>query len=178
MSTIDRWNQSADAFSSRVETIAESQWSGSTPCAEWTVQELVDHVGGTHVFFVSFLGLPDSVSGWPEVRRAMSVLLATPDALTGTGEIPGLGELPKEAVVDICTNDMLIHTWDLSRAIGADETLPGDLVAACHSWLQALPPEIIRAPGRYGDPQPVASDADAQTKMLAFAGRNPSSPST
>jgi hypothetical protein len=106
MTTIDRWNQSADAFSSRVDAIAESQWMGSTPCSEWTVQELVDHVAGTHVFFGSFLGLPE-------------------------------------------------------------------LVEACHSWLQALPPEVIRAPGRYGDPRPVGSDADAQTKMLAFAGRNP-----
>jgi hypothetical protein len=58
-------------------------------------------------------------------------------------------------------------------AIGADESLPPELVEACHSWLQALPPEVIRAPGRYGDPRPVGSDADAQTKMLAFAGRNP-----
>ena len=34
MTTIDRWNQSADAFSSRVDAIAESQWTGSTPCSE------------------------------------------------------------------------------------------------------------------------------------------------
>ena len=68
---------------------------------------------------------------------------------------------------------MLIHTWDLSRAIGADDTLPPDTAEAGFAWLQTLPPSILRAPGRFGDPVPVGADADAQTRLLAFAGRTP-----
>jgi len=66
---------------------------------------------------------------------------------------------------------MLIHTWDLARAIGVDEALPGEEVAACQAFLEQLPHSILRESGRYVDAVQVSDDADPQTKLLAFAGR-------
>ena len=61
---------------------------------------------------------------WPTTRDGMAAVLARPAALEGTSTHPRLGEGPKVHWLTIATNDMLIHTWDLARSIGADETLP------------------------------------------------------
>ena len=173
MSQVDRWTEAANLFDDRVGTIAVTQWTAPTPCSEWTVEDLVNHVAGTHVFVGSLIGLPKTPAKWREVHAAMASLLRDDDALLGTAEVPGLGEMSKSAILDICINDMLIHTWDLSRAIGAEEALPADAVDACYEWLCALPEAVIRAPNRYGDAAAVATDADVQTRMLAYAGRVP-----
>jgi len=171
MSPIDRWNETADRFDARVRQIQGSQWGDPTPCPEWNVEALVNHVAGTHVFFGSLLGLQDVGPKWRDVRQAMAARLEDADALSGTAEVPGMGTMPKTAILDICIYDMLIHTWDLSRAIGADDTLPQDTAEEGFAWLQTLPPAVIRAPGRFGEAIPVDTDADAQTRLLAFAGR-------
>ena len=102
----------------------------------------------------------------------MARLLATEGVLEGSVAVPSLGgDLAKEQILDICTNDLLMHTWDLARAIGAEETLPPRAVSACYGWLQQMPVELIRSPGRFAPALPAPADADEQTKLLAFAGR-------
>jgi uncharacterized protein (TIGR03086 family) len=108
---------------------------------------------------------------WPAVRDGMAAVLAKPDALEGTSVHPRLGEGPKVRWVSIATNDMLIHTWDLARSIGADESPPAEEVLACQAFLEQLPHSILRESGRYVAEVEVPEDADAQTKLLAFAGR-------
>jgi uncharacterized protein (TIGR03086 family) len=66
--------------------------------------------------------------------------------------------------------DALIHTWDLARAVGGDEHLDPDLVPLVSVGLEHLSP-AMRAPGRYGDAIEAPAGADAQTRMLALAGR-------
>jgi hypothetical protein len=66
---------------------------------------------------------------------------------------------------------MLIHTRDLSRALGVDEALPAEEVTACQAFLEQLPYSILRESGRYTEEVMVPDGADAQTKLLAFAGR-------
>jgi uncharacterized protein (TIGR03086 family) len=103
----------------------------------------------------------------------MADLLAAPDTVVGSVVVPGLGEMTKGQILDICTYDLLIHTWDLCRAIGANEQLPEPLVQACLGWLRGLPVEIVRSPGRYSAAIEVDPDASLQAKMLAYAGRVP-----
>jgi uncharacterized protein (TIGR03086 family) len=84
--------------------------------------------------------------------------------------IRGWARGPRVQWLTIATNDMLIHTWDLARSIGADETLPAHAVTGCQAFLEQLPHSILRESGRYDDAIEV-EDTDAQTKLLAFAGR-------
>ncbi len=74
-------------------------------------------------------------------------------------------------VLGIGVSDLVIHTWDLSRAIGADESLPAEAVTATHMGLQKFPPEMMRSEGFFGEAVECADDADEQTKMLSFTGR-------
>lgn len=110
---------------------------------------------------------------WMSVRRGMADLLAAPDAIVGSVAVPGLGEMTKGQILDICTYDLLIHTWDLSRAIGANEQLPEPLVRTCLDWLQGLPAEIVRSPGRFEAALEVEPGASLQARMVAYAGRMP-----
>jgi uncharacterized protein (TIGR03086 family) len=68
--------------------------------------------------------------------------------------------------------DVVVHTWDLARATGLDETLDADVV---HDMLVGMEPmdEMLRASGQYGPKVDVAPDADEQTRLIAFTGRQP-----
>ena len=68
--------------------------------------------------------------------------------------------------------DVLIHTWDLARATGQDETLDRGMV---HELLAGMEPldGILRRSGQYGPRIAVPADADKQTRLIAFTGRQP-----
>jgi uncharacterized protein (TIGR03083 family) len=170
---VDRWTETAGLFSDRLSSVAEPDWTKPTPCSEWDVRALVDHAVGSQVAFGSMLGLAVNDPEWIGVRPGMADLLATPDAVVGSVAVPGLGDMTKGQILDICTYDLLIHTWDLSRAIGANEQLPEPLAQACLGWLQGLPVEIVRSPGRFEAAIEVDPDASVQARMLAYAGRMP-----
>jgi uncharacterized protein (TIGR03086 family) len=72
----------------------------------------------------------------------------------------------------IGTSDVFLHTWDLARAAGLDETLDPDEV---HQMLIGMEPidEILRSSGQYGPRVEVPADADEQTRLIAFIGRQP-----
>jgi hypothetical protein len=74
---------------------------------------------------------------------------------------------------NLCVGDILVHTWDLARATGLDESLDP---AEVHGLLVGMEPidEILRASGHYGTGRfPVPDDADEQTRLIAFTGRDP-----
>jgi hypothetical protein len=66
--------------------------------------------------------------------------------------------------------DILVHTWDLARAVGGDETLPEDVVVASYSGLKPMD-AMIRQPGIFGPKIAPAEGDDIQTEFLKFLGR-------
>ena len=68
--------------------------------------------------------------------------------------------------------DVLIHTWDLARACGLDETLDPAEVARMFEGIHEFD-AILRESGHYGPKVEVAADADVQTRLIAFLGREP-----
>ncbi len=107
----------------------------------------------------------------PAVNAAVSTALAGPSVLDGTTNHPAFGEVPKAMMFGIATSDLLIHSWDLARAIGADEQLPAEEVSACYTGLQMLPEEVRLGEGRFNPPTATTDDADEQTQFLSFSGR-------
>jgi uncharacterized protein (TIGR03086 family) len=68
--------------------------------------------------------------------------------------------------------DVVIHTWDLARAAGLDETLDADEVSQMLRGMEPID-DMLRASGHYGPKVAVPADADEQTRLIAFTGRQP-----
>jgi uncharacterized protein (TIGR03086 family) len=82
------------------------------------------------------------------------------------------GEQPFESLVGrlLCT-DTLIHTWDLARATGQDESLDPGAVAKAIEFLAPID-DAIRRPGGFGPKIDSPPDAGNQTRLLNFTGRS------
>ena len=170
------WQQVADRWTEVYAQVGDDQWDNQTPCADWTVRELVDHLQW-HAKALTMLGADTrSGDGWNEIRAAFDAVLADPSNLEGTAQ--EFGGMPKPDLAAFLIGDRLIHTWDLARSIGADETLPADAVGATMAGLQHAPREFLRSPNplgihMMGHPVEAPVDASDQDKMLAFSGRQP-----
>jgi uncharacterized protein (TIGR03086 family) len=84
-----------------------------------------------------------------------------------------VGEMPLPDAVDrFYTSDVFMHTWDLARATGQDERLDPQ---TCADLLAEMAPieELMRSSGQFGPRVPVPGDADVQTRLLGFIGRDP-----
>jgi uncharacterized protein (TIGR03086 family) len=86
---------------------------------------------------------------------------------------PHIGEVPLHDAIDrFYTADVFMHTWDLARATGQDERLDPEFCADLLAGMEPID-ELLRQSGQYGPKVAVPDDADVQTRMLAFIGRDP-----
>ncbi len=155
----------------------------STPCEQWTVHELIEHMcQGGHMIAGGLRGeappeeSPDFLSagpaaGWAAAAAALAAA-ATPEALTASHQMP-FGEVPGEVAVSVITADHLTHAWDLARATNQDLEVDDDLAAwALATWQVAVP-----ADGRTGDGFAaaviVSDDASPLDKLVGYTGRQP-----
>lgn len=106
------------------------------------------------------------------MRDAIQVVLADPVASAREFDSRAGRMSVEQSIAMIVTGDVLIHTWDLARATGIDETL--DPVEV-HRMFEGAQPfdEILRSSGQFGARVTVPDSADEQTKLLAFMGRQP-----
>ena len=175
---LELWRQTADKWSQVYGQVGDGQWENETPCAGWTVRDLVDHTLAWQAKGGNLLGAdiaPDD-RDWERIRAAYAALLADPARLAGT--VPEFAGIPKADLAAFLVGDLLIHSWDLARSIGADDRLPPDVVAATTDGLHHVPPDLLRGTNPLGQKMmgpavEVPDDASAQDKMLAFTGRTP-----
>ncbi len=171
---VSRHRTACDGFSARVAAIGD-RWDAPTPCTEWTVRELVEHVVGNHQRITESLGGtvardPDDLAAtWRATEAAVFAALAREGALDTV--VPGpMGEAPVGRLLNIMTTDVLVHTWDLARAIGGDESLDPELCERAYE--KALPADdMLRASGMFGPKVDVPDDAGPAHRMLGFFGR-------
>jgi len=93
---VESWRRVAGRFGTRYGAIKEDQWANPTPCEQWTVRDLVDHVTTVQLLMSQLVGATtEEGADWPAVRDGMAAALAKPDALEGTSVHPRLGDGPK-----------------------------------------------------------------------------------
>jgi len=171
-----RHREVADAFAARVRGTRD--WDAPAPVAGWTARSVVEHLttwlpaflaGGANIELPK--ADPDPVVAWQAQCDAVQDLLDRPgDRIVSN---PHTGDVPlAEAIDRFYTSDVFMHTWDLARATGQDDRLDPDF---CAQLLAGMLPmaDVLLASGQFGPPVPVAEDADPQTKMIAFIGRDP-----
>ena len=175
-----RYERIADGFGARLEGCRNGQWSWPTPCAEWTTADVVEHVIGVHRLIQSMLadgdvgadvGDSDLVAAWSEASGLMRSALRDPARASHVVATP-FGEMPFEDLASrVACSDTLVHTWDLARATGQDERLDLHAVEFAWTWMEPAG-ERLRASGDFGPAVLPPPDADAQTRLLCFLGRD------
>jgi uncharacterized protein (TIGR03086 family) len=115
----------------------------------------------------------EPAAAWRLFSDAIQAALDDPDVAAREFDMRAGRFTVENAVATFCVGDVLIHTWDLARATGLDETLDRDEV---HRLFEAIVPidDALRSSGHYGPRVEVPADADEQTKLIAFTGRRPS----
>ena len=171
----------AAGFTARVQ--GASDWDAPAPVAGWRARDVVAHlVEWFPGFLESATGLvldrgpspdDDPVGAWQVHADAVQALLDDPATPGKVLSNPHTGDVQLDKAIDtFYTSDVFMHTWDLARATGQDETLDP---AKCAELLAGMEPidDILRASGQYGPKVEVPADADVQTRMLGFIGRTP-----
>jgi uncharacterized protein (TIGR03086 family) len=182
-SVVERHRRALAGFDAIVDVAVDTPgaWDQPSPCDGWKARDVVEHVTGIHTRLATELGETvtgpkpaeaDEIAGrWRAARDAALHALSHPDALDHLVSMP-VGEMPAGRFLNILTTDALVHTWDLARAIGADTHLDAELVERAHK--AAIPmDEMLRGGTAFGPKVEVGDDADAQSQMLAFFGRDP-----
>lgn len=170
-----------------VDHVTDAQMANPSPCEGWCVRDVINHItGGATMFALSAEqgSVPDDVLGrlmggdnlGQDPKGAWAT--ASTKALTAFGE-PGVldkivtlpfGDMPASAALSIAVFDVLTHAVDIASSTGQeiqDVELVETALAMGH---QMVGPEL-RQPGVFDAEQPVAADAPATTRLLAFAGR-------
>lgn len=176
---LDRYRHLADGFTARVEAVPAGAWDNQSPCEEWKARDIIGHVAGLSRQFVAVVegadpppppDLADPVTAWAEARAAVEGVLADPDKASRPVETP-MGEMPFEVVMgQFGCMDLLVHTWDLARATGLDERIDADAAAHAYEGLKPMD-AMLRGPGMFKPAIELPADADTQTKLLTFLGR-------
>jgi uncharacterized protein (TIGR03086 family) len=115
----------------------------------------------------------DPVEAWAGHERAVQALLDDPSTSGRVFAHPRAGQWRLDVAVDrFYTIDVFLHTWDLARATGQDDRLDEDLCAELFTGMEPME-ALMRSSGQYGPRVPVPADADAQSRLLGFIGRDP-----
>jgi uncharacterized protein (TIGR03086 family) len=178
-----RYRRAAGRFTERVAEVPDDAWERPAPCEGWVARDVVRHlVEWIPAFFAAAGGpaLPvgppvddDPVGAWTTMSDGIQSLLEDPEMAAMPISHPRAGDHRFGDAIDIFVlGDVVLHTWDLARATGLDETLDPDFV---HELLVGMEPldEVLRASGQYGPKVAVPANADEQTRLIAFTGRQP-----
>jgi uncharacterized protein (TIGR03086 family) len=148
---------------------ADGKWSSPSPCDEWDARGLLEHVIGFHdVLLLRPLGLkPDRPRADPQGRWRL-----TYDSLVHALASGRAAQLDGYRLMPNLTRDVLVHTWDLARAVGADDRLDP---AWCEMFYAGLPADAqaLGSSGMFKAPVEVPCESDSQARLLARLGRDP-----
>ncbi len=164
-------------------THAVSDWDAPSPVPEWRARDVVGHLVDWIDGFLassSEVRLPatpswvdDPVGAWAARAAGVQALLDDESTARLRFHNPHIGELAVPDAVDrFYTVDVFMHSWDLARASGQDDTLDPELATEMLAGMLPID-ALLRASGQYGPAVPVSDDASAGDRLMAFVGRDP-----
>lgn len=178
--------QAIAATRSVLEGVSADQMGDPTPCASWTVGELVNHiVGAQHFFLAGLRGTPpvgadaDFVSGdylaaFDKASGDVVAAFSEDGALGKMVKMP-FGEMPGAAVMGLAATDTFQHGWDLAKATGQSTDLAPELAAALLEQARRSIQEGFRGAdgvAPFGPEQSAPDGASNADQLAAFLGRS------
>ena len=176
-----RFRRLADHFDRVVSAVPDDRWTAPSPCADWTVADVVDHVAGSEFDFLERQGLSaDDASGvdpvvrWRAARAAMQAAIDDPEVADRSFDGYFGPTTIAETIDTFYSMDLAVHAWDVARGAGLREleVITDDDIE--HSRTQLAPVgDTVRMAGIFGEPVEVPDDAAEIDKFLAWTGRRP-----
>jgi uncharacterized protein (TIGR03086 family) len=176
--SIERHRRACDGLGAVAHEVRAELWAAPTPCSEWTTKDVVEHVIGFHDFLlIRPLGVralrprTNAAARWDATADTLFAALAIEGVLDAVTELPGGGISTPRTMIDALTTDVLVHTWDVARAIGTS-TAPDDEL--CDRALVMVRAAGVGRGDAIGPEVPIGENAWAVDKLVAFYGREPS----
>jgi len=177
----ERHQQVAGLFTERVR--GTRSWDAPAPVPGWAARDVVRHLTDWFPAFLASsagIDLPrgpsvddNPVAAWQVHCDGVQAVLDDPETAHRELANPHIGRLPLATAIDqFYTADVFMHTWDLSRATGQDDRLDPAFCAQLLGGMEQME-QVIRSSGQYGPRVEVPADADTQTRLLGFIGRDP-----
>jgi uncharacterized protein (TIGR03086 family) len=185
MDPVKMLEQSYAATGRVVDAIRPDDLSKPTPCTQWDLRTLLNHVVGVTKYF-------GSVADGNGDRSLMAAehlgddpaadFHAAADATLAAWSKPGkleasyalfAGEVPGQVPVTIATADAFVHGWDMAKAIGATLDADPALCEALHGFLRGFVSDPARRGDAFAPEVPVPDDAPAIDRLVGFLGRTP-----
>jgi uncharacterized protein (TIGR03086 family) len=180
---IERVERATAFGSEKVAGVSADDLGKGTPCAEFDVRALLNHmIGGLGMLSVAASGgkpvMPDGdqfgANPGDDYRKGREALLAAlrdEGAIDRDWELP-FGTIPGSTMVGIAFMEHVTHGWDVAKATGQDASIPPELVTECMEVVVPMD-AMLRIPGVCGPAIDVPDNASAQDKLIAFLGRQP-----
>jgi uncharacterized protein (TIGR03086 family) len=179
---VEHLGRAFDTVAGLISNIRADQWSAPTPCTEWTVRQVVNHLIGMNRVFAALLAdqpppprpsadhvEDDPVGAYRDSVAALQAAFGRPGVLERTYHSP-LGNATGAERLQIRLYDLLTHGWDLAQATEQPVDLPDDLAEQSLVFARTQLTEQAR-PGRFGPAQIIAEQAPAIERLVAFLGR-------
>jgi uncharacterized protein (TIGR03086 family) len=168
-----------------IGNVRAEQWSAPTPCTEWTIRDVVNHITGENLWAVEiFAGktideVGDRLNGDLVGSDPSGAYIGSVPGASAAAEAPGamestchlsFGDFPGSEYASQLFLDTLIHGWDVAVASGQDATLDPELVQACLPIARRITEEW-RSTGMFGENLAAGAAASPQAELLGMLGR-------
>lgn len=176
-----------DVFDAAVRAAGPGDWARGTPCTDWSVRDLVNHLAVEQLWVPHLLAGAtldevgtrydgdvlgdDPLSVWEKASAAAREAWLSPGALRRTVHV-SFGLVPAEEYGWQMTLDLAVHGWDLATALGRPNPVP-DVLAG--RLLDVLRPMIDdwQGLGLFAPPVAAGRNAAAPDRLVALLGRRP-----
>lgn len=168
-----------------IEGLAQDDWSAPTPCPEWTVLEVVEHVvsgltqfadvgagAGFDPSVQASLNPADALAAFEEAAGRMLSVWSDP-AVAGRVHSMPWGDTPGATLIGFMVMEQLAHGWDLALASGRAPAYDDDLAAEALAMAEAFDDPSIRVPGMFGPVVTVGAHEPTIDRVAGFLGRDP-----
>ncbi len=182
MDAVELHNRTVADFAELVSGVGADQWSAPTPCSDWDVRTLVNHVVGEERWAVPLMAgktiaeVGNALDGdlLEDDPVGAASLAAREAAVAATSAIDKVhlsygDEDPDEYLRQLAA-DHLIHGWDLAVAIGEPPRMDAEIVGEVRKWF-AEREELYRSAGMIGEH--LKGFTDPSDALLAAFGRDP-----
>jgi len=186
-SPLDQLTAAVGDFEKLLAGIGEDQWTLPSPCSQWTVREVANHVQfGNRQSAAVVAGTAQGpwrkdadadllgdkpVAAFRDLADAMLVAFGQPGALervvvVGVGPVPGIAALHLRIV------EHLVHGWDLARATGQPTAFDEETAAQAYAFTEAKLADVPAGSTSFAAPKPAPTSAPALDRLAALLGRD------